>query len=174
MTIAHAPTLDKFDRDVQVAVRIVLEAMQVARSLESRPHASTKPDRSPVTIADVAIQAIAAVRLDDACPGDRLIAEEDASSLGDDPDASRQIVETVGQIIPGATIALVAGWIREAGSRGNSRFWTLDPIDGTTGFIHGRQYVTALALVVDGRVEISVIGCPHLLLPVARGAPVVG
>ena len=148
MTLADLPSLDGFDGDVQVAIRIVREAKQVARSLESRPHTSTKPDSSPVTVADLAIQAIAAERLGAACPGVGLIAEEDASSLADDPDLSRQIVETVGQIVPGATIERVADWIGEAGSRDGSRCWTLDPIDGTKGFIHGRQYVIALALVV--------------------------
>lgn len=174
MTLADLPSLDGFDGDVQVAIRIVREAMQVARSLESRPHTSTKPDSSPVTVADLAIQAIAAERLGAECPGVGLIAEEDASSLADDPDLSRQIVETVGQIVPGATIERVADWIGEAGSRDGSRCWTLDPIDGTKGFIHGRQYVIALALVVDGRVHISVVGCPHLSVPAAGAAPASG
>ena len=164
MTVPHLLALDGFDRDVQVAVRIVREAMQVARSLESRAHETTKPDSSPVTVADFAIQAIVAERLGTACPGDALIAEEDARLLGDDPDLAKQIVEVVGQIVPGATMEQAAGWIGAARSGGGPRLWTLDPIDGTKGFIHGRQYVTALALVTDGRVETSVIGCPHLSL----------
>ena len=69
----------------------------------------------------------------------------------------------------------VAGWIGAAGSGGGSRFWTLDPIDGTKGFIHGRQYVTALALVVDGRVQMSAIGCPRLsVVPGHRSANIAG
>ena len=42
------------------------------------------------------------------------------------------------------------------------RFWTLDPIDGTRGFIRGDQYVVALALLQHGRVEIGLLGCPQL------------
>jgi len=40
--------------------------------------------------------------------------------------------------------------------------WTLDPIDGTKGFLRGEQYAVCLALIVDARVELGVIGCPNL------------
>ena len=42
--------------------------------------------------------------------------------------------------------------------------WTLDPIDGTKGFLRGEQYAVCLALLVDARVELGVIGCPNLPL----------
>jgi len=48
-----------------------------------------------------------------------------------------------------------------AGGR-TGRFWTLDPIDGTKGFLRGGQYAVCLALLVDARVELGVIGCPNL------------
>jgi len=40
--------------------------------------------------------------------------------------------------------------------------WTLDPIDGTKGFLRGGQYAVCLALLVDAHVELGVIGCPNL------------
>ena len=40
--------------------------------------------------------------------------------------------------------------------------WTLDPIDGTKGFIRGEQYAVCLTLVIDAQVELGVIGCPNL------------
>jgi len=40
-------------------------------------------------------------------------------------------------------------------------FWTLDPIDGTLGFLRGGQYAVCLALVVDGNTEVGVLGCPN-------------
>jgi 3'(2'), 5'-bisphosphate nucleotidase len=40
--------------------------------------------------------------------------------------------------------------------------WTLDPIDGTKGFLRGGQYAVCLALIVDTQVELGVIGCPNL------------
>ena len=40
--------------------------------------------------------------------------------------------------------------------------WTLDPIDGTKGFLRGEQYAVCLALLVDARVQLGVTGCPNL------------
>ncbi|KAJ3041080.1 hypothetical protein HDV00_009980 [Rhizophlyctis rosea] len=48
----------------------------------------------------------------------------------------------------------------EGGPKG--RFWTLDPIDGTKGFLRGEQFAVALALVEDGEVKLGVLGCPNL------------
>ena len=42
--------------------------------------------------------------------------------------------------------------------------WTLDPIDGTKGFLRGGQYAVCLALVIDSQVELGVVGCPNLPL----------
>jgi 3'(2'), 5'-bisphosphate nucleotidase len=40
--------------------------------------------------------------------------------------------------------------------------WVLDPIDGTKGFIRGAHFCVALALLVDGVPQLSVLGCPNL------------
>ena len=47
--------------------------------------------------------------------------------------------------------------------------WTLDPIDGTKGFLRGGQYAVCLALIVDAQVVLGVIGCPNL--PVKSAQP---
>jgi 3'(2'), 5'-bisphosphate nucleotidase len=44
----------------------------------------------------------------------------------------------------------------------NEHYWTVDPIDGTKGFLRGDQYVVALALVVEGKVVVGAVGCPTL------------
>jgi 3'(2'), 5'-bisphosphate nucleotidase len=149
--------------------------MRLARSLERRARASIKSDTSPVTVADLSIQAIVAARLADAFPEDSLIAEEDARLLRADPDLSRQVTAVVRQVITDATIGRVVAWIGD-GRSGlcPSRCWTLDPIDGTKGFLHGRQYVIALALIVDGGVQASVIGCPRLSRLQGEGAVTIG
>ena len=45
---------------------------------------------------------------------------------------------------------------------GKGRIWALDPIDGTKGFLRGGQYAVCLGLIVDGEVEVGVLGCPNL------------
>jgi 3'(2'), 5'-bisphosphate nucleotidase len=44
----------------------------------------------------------------------------------------------------------------------SGRFWALDPIDGTRGFLRGDQYAIALALIEEGNVVLGVLGCPNL------------
>jgi 3'(2'), 5'-bisphosphate nucleotidase len=174
VTTAVSRRLDSFDSATQVALRAVRDAIRLARSLEGRATATIKPDTSPVTVADLAIQALVAARLADGFPHDPLVAEEDRATVRADPDLSRQVVEVVRQIIPDATFERVVAWIGDKDSESGSRFWTLDPIDGTKGFLHGRQYVVALALVINGSIQTSVIGCPRLSLVAAHGAVTIG
>jgi 3'(2'), 5'-bisphosphate nucleotidase / inositol polyphosphate 1-phosphatase len=42
------------------------------------------------------------------------------------------------------------------------RHWVLDPIDGTRGFVGGRQYAVCLALLDQGELAVGVLGCPNL------------
>ncbi|VAI62595.1 unnamed protein product [Triticum turgidum subsp. durum] len=53
--------------------------------------------------------------------------------------------------------------IRKCSSTGGpkGRFWVLDPVDGTLGFVRGDQYAIALALIEDGEVVLGVLGCPN-------------
>jgi 3'(2'), 5'-bisphosphate nucleotidase len=122
-----------------------------------------KADRSPVTVADFAVQALIADRLARAFPDDALVAEEDASVLRSS--AGRPLLESVLDALHDA-LQLSSSEVLDAIDRGRGtpaeRFWTLDPIDGTQGFIRGDQYVVALALIQQGRVEIGLIGCPQL------------
>ncbi|MEM9746646.1 MAG: inositol monophosphatase family protein, partial [Actinomycetota bacterium] len=45
------------------------------------------------------------------------------------------------------------------------RYWTLDPIDGTKGFLRGDQFAVALALIEEGEVVLGALGCPNLPTP---------
>ena len=65
----------------------------------------------------------------------------------------------------------VCRWIDHGGgSEYSERFWTLDPIDGTKGFLRGEQYAVALALVVEGRVVVAALACPNLSVQTADRA----
>ena len=52
----------------------------------------------------------------------------------------------------------------------SGRHWTLDPVDGTKGFLRGGQYAVALALIEDGQVVLGVLGCPNLAVDAADPA----
>ena len=46
---------------------------------------------------------------------------------------------------------------------------TLDPIDGTKGFLRNDQYAIALALIEDGEVKVAALACPAL--PISLDVP---
>jgi len=62
-----------------------------------------------------------------------------------------------------ASISEVLDAIDHGDSMGKERrYWVLDPIDGTRGFMSGDQYAVGLALIVDSRPVLGVLGCPSL------------
>jgi 3'(2'), 5'-bisphosphate nucleotidase len=123
-----------------------------------------KPDRSPVTAADFASQAVIAFLLEEAFPGDPIVGEEDSTLLRNPEQESllQAVTAHVASIVPEATPQKVCAWIDQAAAMPASRFWALDPLDGTKGFIRGGQYAVALALIEDGQVSVGALGCPNL------------
>jgi 3'(2'), 5'-bisphosphate nucleotidase len=152
--------------EARFAVDAVREAALLARRIQREMVGSglAKEDRSPVTVADFAVQALLARRLAERVPGAVLIGEEQADAL-----RLEEGVETLDQVtrfarlaIPDATPEEVCGLIDRGGGDPPTVFWTLDPIDGTKGFLRREQYAVALALIRDGEVELGVLGCPEL------------
>ena len=152
--------------DVQFAMEAVRLASQVAWEVERElvDHTITKSDKSPVTVADFASQALVGCLLEKTFPDDPLVAEEDSAHLKEESAAQNlsNVVRFVGRHLAYATPQTVCEWIDRGGEAPAKRFWTLDPIDGTKGFLRGDQYAVALALIVDGMVEVGVLGCPNL------------
>ncbi len=123
-----------------------------------------KEDRSPVTIADFASQAVVARRLLEDFPDDALVAEEGSAALkqAEQADMLDSVTKYVAALHVEATPQAVCKWIDHGLGKPDGRFWVLDPIDGTKGFLRGDQYVVALALIEDGQVVIGALGCPNL------------
>ncbi len=171
--------MSDFSRELAVAVQAVRQAARVCMAVRAGLHqadAVSKTDQSPVTVADYASQAVVASVLRAQCPQDVLVAEESAAELRR-PEAAavrRAVVERVaGELGSQAGEKQVLTWVdcgQGGGAGGNpERFWTLDPIDGTKGFLRGDQYAVALALVVAGRPVVGVLACPHLEVTDAQG-----
>ena len=126
-----------------------------------------KGDRSPVTVADFASQAVIAAILEKYAPDELLVAEEDSAELRT-PEAE----PILAQVVDAVAVALqrpvereqVLAWIDRGGAEhpGEGLFWTLDPIDGTKGFLRGDQYAVALAQLDGGGVQLGVLGCPNM------------
>ena len=153
-------------REAAVAMRAVAEAIDLVRQVERHVAAGvlSKSDASPVTVADFGVQTVVAARLSRDFPSDPLVAEEDASVLRTSPDVSARVVDLVRCAGVDRGSHQVWDLIDRGRGKPGRRCWTLDPIDGTKGLLRGGQYAIALALIVDGAVQLGVLGCPRLSL----------
>jgi histidinol-phosphatase len=95
----------------------------------------TKPDLTPVSEADRAVEQALSERLATARPGDAIFGEEyGLSSTGMPP------VDGSGE-----------------------RRWIVDPIDGTKGYVRGMPvWATLLALEEDGEITVGVVSAPAM------------
>lgn len=151
-----------WNRELEVATKAVRAAAEVARGIQAKigPEALEKKDKSPVTVADYAVQAMICCGLREAFSDDPIIAEEESQSLRE-PE-QRPFLERIAAEI-GSSQDDVLAWIDRGDAKGYSdRFWTLDPIDGTKGFLRKQQYAIALALVEQGEVVVGALACPNL------------
>lgn len=144
-----------------------------------------KPDLSPVTIADFAIQSLLTATVKAAFPGDAVVGEEDASQLRSDLLLLELVYEHVrgvtgygepddgvngrshlppGVIVPNSREQM-CNFIDECGAGKPSkmgRTWIFDPIDGTKTYVRGELYAINVALLVDGKQVMGVVGCPNM------------
>lgn len=158
--------LDTAHPEVATALQIVRQGASMAqRVLASMAMQNlTKSDFSPVTVADFASQALAAHTLREAGNILPLVGEENSAALRAESGAEvrKLVAEFVGKIVPGASEDDVCNWIDEGTGEPSGRYWTLDPIDGTKGYLRGGQYAVALALIEDGEIQIGALSCPNL------------
>lgn len=157
----------KYQAEFEVAIHAVRMAARVCMSVQKTlgQSALKKEDRSPVTVADFGSQAVVCHALEEAFPHDPVIGEEDAAvlRLPENESVLDKVTTEVAHVLPGATRESVCAWIDRGNVVGYSeRFWTLDPIDGTKGFLRCDQYAVALALIVEGRIEVAAMACPDL------------
>lgn len=157
---------DAYPHESEFALRAVRTGALLCRQIQSEivTNSMAKSDRSPVTVADFACQAVIARMLQETFPADELVAEEDSTGLRSSEQAQTLATVTsfVSNFHPGASTESVCRWIDYGAGEPKGRFWVLDPIDGTKGFLRGDQYVVALALVESGQVMLGALGCPNL------------
>lgn len=159
-------TLDTNTPELRFAIGAVNKANQLVKLVQAEmvSPALTKHDKSPVTVADFAAQALVANLMHAALPDVPLVAEEESAVLQASGQAGMldYVSEYVSRFLPTATPESVSEWIDYGNATPDNHFWTLDPVDGTKGFLRGGQYVVALAMIVAGEVQIGVIGCPNM------------
>ena len=151
----------------QTAVDAVIKAIQLCEQVQTEmvsTDAIQKADRSPVTVADFGAQALICQAIGDAFPDATIVAEENAQTLKENAPLLERVTRYVNRFCEDTdpAAATVCEWINRGSSEVGPNFWTLDPIDGTKGFLRHDQYAIALAHIVDGVVQLGVLGCPNL------------
>jgi len=162
-----------YNLELDIAINAVVKASRLCRDVQNSlisMDTVEKKDRSPVTIADLGSQAVINLELLKSFPHDPIVSEEDTDALDSHEYLRGKVLELVSVQIDHVNEAQILEAIdygtREIDYR--SRFWTVDPIDGTKGFLRGEQYAIALALVEDGQVVLGVLGCPNFPLNYER------
>ncbi|XP_071677359.1 3',5'-bisphosphate nucleotidase AHL [Lolium perenne] len=176
----YAKEMEAAVRVVQVACTLcqrVQDSLLLADAGSGSVH--SKLDRSPVTVADWGVQATVSWLLSDCFRDENvsIVAEEDDKTLSSSDGTA--LLESVVAAVNGCLVEApkyglrspekdlrahdVLQAIRKCSSTGGpkGRFWVLDPVDGTLGFVRGDQYAIALALIEDGEVVLGVLGCPN-------------
>jgi 3'(2'), 5'-bisphosphate nucleotidase len=161
-------SMSLYAKELSIALKAVRQASLLTQQIFRTASVSqiTKSDASPVTLADYASQCCINTLIHESFPDDKIVAEEDTSDLSASPimAALSSLVHTWRpmthpQILESIALGGYAGGNKD-------RFWTLDPIDGTKGFLRGGQYAICLALIEEGQVVLGVLACPNLPLGV--------
>ncbi|SCU78928.1 LANO_0A04500g1_1 [Lachancea nothofagi CBS 11611] len=182
-----------FEKELFVATQALKKASLLTKRIQSQVIANkdstiTKEDTSPVTVGDYSAQAIVINAIKANFPQDKIVGEEESTGLSDSfvsrilseiQENDKHYAKTFGVAdsrasgmqftnaeYPLSSLDDVRKVIDMGDFDGGakSRFWCLDPIDGTKGFLRGEQFAVCLALIVDGVVELGCIGCPNLQL----------
>ncbi|MCK4395288.1 MAG: 3'(2'),5'-bisphosphate nucleotidase [Candidatus Marinimicrobia bacterium] len=133
-----------------------------------------KQDNSPVTIADYGSQIIIMNEILSSFPHDIINSEENLSLLKHKQSEIDKftLFDIIRKINPNITIKQLDRVINNEGSKATrkKRFWVLDPLDGTKGFLRGNQYQYAisLSLIENGFVKLGVLCCPNLFFKISK------
>jgi 3'(2'), 5'-bisphosphate nucleotidase len=159
--ITYSAALDAAREAVDLASGV---CRQIQAALDD-VRAITKDDKSPVTVADFASQAVVAKVLRERLGEVHLVGEESSRFLREDGHGAHleAVLAAVRDVFPETTADGVLELIDlGAGDTHHAGFWTLDPIDGTKGFLRGQQYAVALAYIERGTPVVGAMGCPNL------------
>ena len=161
-----------YDIELQVAKTALRQAALLTSGIQKKllkKDVLEKEDRSPVTVADFGSQALVNRILAENFPLDPMIAEEGSVALREEENQAlkARLEEEIGKLsdLKGEAILKAIDHGRVETGTIPERFWTLDPIDGTKGFLRGDHYAIALALIEKGKIRAAALACPNMLLP---------
>lgn len=150
-------------RAVQSAARL---CQQVRAAMVGNGDAAKldKSDKSPVTVADFGAQAVVCKIIAEQFPDDAIVGEEGSAALREEKNEEhlKNVLRFVQDESGPCHVDSILTWIDKGAGEAKGRYWVLDPIDGTKGFLRNDQYAVALALIENGQVQWGFLACPAL------------
>lgn len=137
--------------DADLATALVLadlaDSVSLPRFEAADLQVTNKPDMTPVSDADLAVEKAIRSYLETHVPDDAIVGEEYADHVG----KRHKELKNYDVSLPGAHRASVG------------RCWVIDPIDGTKNFVRGVPiWATLIALLIDGIPTVGVVSAPAM------------
>jgi 3'(2'), 5'-bisphosphate nucleotidase len=162
---AHPPSRPELHAAIAAVVPALPAARLLGETLAAVPPIE-KEDGSPVTAADYVLQALVVAGLRARSRDGRVprVGEEHSESLvaSRRPDVERIVVDAVRSMLGWRSHADALRAIDGDAPRSGDPYWTIDPIDGTRGFLLGAQCSVCLALIEGSETTVGVLGCPRM------------
>lgn len=166
-----------FERELKIAELTAQKAALVTKRVLASVDQGiiSKADNSPVTLADYASQALVVASIRRNFPGDRILAEEEASAIRSSPEMTEKIWNLVSttqlndaesdELVPSpASVEDMLDCIDLTGIAAaradKGRVWFIDPVDGTKDFIQRGPYSVCITLTIDGLEKVMSFASP--------------
>ncbi len=145
-----------FLKETKLAIKLGKDASRIPEWFKKNGFQSfEKSDKTPVTLADIATQVYIINSLKRNFPQDNIIAEEEGTILDDD--AESLILKCYRDLhIEIRNLKEIVNY------RGppSKRQWTIDPIDGTQGFVEGLSYAIGIGFMKESLPTACAISVP--------------
>lgn len=141
--------------DLELALELadLADGLTLARFRAEDLVVETKPDLTPVSEADRAVEQAIRERLATVRPEDSVVGEEYGDSFGSGDSSGSGASSGSGDL----------SGVADSSAAGSRRRWIVDPIDGTKSYVRGVPvWATLLALEQDGVVALGVVSAPAL------------
>ena len=146
-----------YKNESELAVDLVKKAYKIPEWFKERGFKKfEKRDHSPVTLADLATQIYIISNIKESFPQDKIIAEEEGSFINS---KTENIITKCFSDLE-IDIANFHDTVNYLGPESN-RAWSIDPIDGTQGYIEGLSYAIGIGFMVESDPKICAISVPN-------------
>ena len=158
-------------------LRRVVIAIELPEIHENRRILVRKTGDEPVSVADILSHLIIVHSISNDFGDDGFLSEENQlfgnskfwySEVGQHKHLVDIILNCIEKVVPCIGRDALLGLADSSPSIGSvsdkDRLWVVDPIDGTKGYLNGRQFAIAISLLVNDEVVVAGVACPDLNL----------